>query len=417
MTKVIHAIRSGHPGSLFSAFLYFDVSFMIWILLGPLAVYIADDFALSPAEKGFLVAVPILSGAILRLIMGALTDHIGPKKTGMIGLCLTLIPLVWGWKFAAGVHDLIAIGLLLGVAGASFAVSLPLASRWYPAEHQGLAMGIAGAGNSGTVITALVAPRLAEHLGWRAVFGIGMIPVILTLAVFWLMAKDSPNQPRPKSWLDYLKVLRQRDSWWFNFFYCISFGGFVGLTSYLVIFFHDAYGLNRMTAGNLTALCVFSGSFFRPVGGYLADRFEGVRVLSFLFPATGLAMLGVGLNPPVAGAVALLFFGMMTLGMANGCIFQIVPRRFREEIGVITGVVGAFGGLGGFFLPTMLGFLKQLTGSAHAGFAVYGILPLAACALLQSVYRFSWKKSWMARPAPVAPDFGGRVRMEVVFGG
>lgn len=424
MTALMQSIRSGHPGSLFSAFLYFDVSFMVWVLLGPLAVYIAQDLDLSATQKGFMVALPLLSGAVLRIPMGILTDRIGPKRAGVVGMVLTLVPLLWGWQFATDMADVLAIGLVLGVAGASFSVSLPLASRWYPPEHQGIAMGIAGAGNSGTVIAALLAPRLAETWGWQGVLGFASIPILVALAVFLLLAKDSPHQPEPKPLASYFHVLKERDIWSLSYLYSVTFGGFVGLASFLVIFFVDQYGLARVTAGTLTAACVFAGSFFRPVGGYLADRYGGVNILSLLYGITLLCLVGVGSLPPLYVTTGLLFSGMMCLGMGNGSVFQLVPLRYRRDIGAVTGIVGASGAIGGFLLPMMLGVLKDVTGSYGPGFMVFGVASLTALVALQVVYRRVWQYSWLAPsytqktrlPAPLRPA-GGRVHMEVVFGG
>ncbi len=424
MTEVIKAIRSGHPGSLFSAFLYFDTSFMVWVLLGPLAVYISQDLALSATQKGIVVAIPLLSGALLRIPMGILTDRIGPKKTGIMGMILTLVPLLWGWQFAKDLPDILAVGLFLGIAGASFAVALPLASRWYPPEHQGIAMGIAGAGNSGTVVAALLAPRLAEWVGWENVLGIAGIPILLTLLAFSILAKDSPQKPQPRPCMDYLRILKERDIWCFNAFYSITFGGFVGMASFLIILFVDQYHLPRVTAGTFTAVCVFAGSFLRPVGGYLGDRFGGVQVLSILYGLIALCMLGVSSLPPLTVVIPLFFLGMMCFGMGNGSIFQLVPLRYRSEIGVVTGIVGAAGGIGGFFLPVLLGSIKDLTGSYGGGFLVFGLAACAGLFLLRSVYHRSWQRSWLAsysKGEAVTPvqlqTEGGRVRMEVVFGG
>lgn len=378
-------MKSGHPPTLFSAFLYFDISFMVWVLMGVLGVYIAKDFGLSASQKGLMAAIPILGGSLVRIPLGLLVDHIGPKKTGILGQALVLLPLLGTWLLTTNFNSVLALGLLLGVAGGSFAVALPLASRWYPPQHQGMAMGIAGAGNSGTVLASLFAPRLAEIVGWKNVFGLALIPTLLTLAAFTVLAKESPSQPKPKRLADYFTVLKEADSFWFCFFYSITFGGFVGLASFLGIFFHDQYGLTKVMAGNFTALCVFAGSFSRPVGGYLADRFGGVRMLSFLFGSVGLLMLGVGFLPPLAMATLLIFLGMMSLGMGNGAVFQLVPQRFPKEIGVITGVVGAAGGAGGFFLPTFLGFFKDFAGSYGVGFVIFGVSSLAALGALRFV--------------------------------
>jgi NNP family nitrate/nitrite transporter-like MFS transporter len=385
--------RAGHWPTLFSAFLYFDVSFMVWVLLGALGVFIAQDFGLSASQKGFLVALPLLAGACLRLPMGIVADRFGPKRVGVIGLLLTTLPLLLGWLGAASLIEVYVIGMLLGVAGASFAVALPLASRWYPPEYQGLVMGIAGAGNSGTVIAALAAPRLADYFGWHNVFGLALIPVLCVLLVYLLLAKDSPTRPAPQQLGSYLAVLKERDLWWFNLFYMITFGGFVGLASFLAIFLHDEYGLSRIAAGNLTALCVCAGSFVRPLGGHLADRLGGMYLLMLLFWVIGLFMFVISQLPALPVAALFLCASMALLGMGNGAVFQLVPQRFRHEIGVATGLVGATGGLGGFLLPSLLGVCKDLFGSYSAGFLVFGLAALAALLSLLTIQHV-WRDSW-----------------------
>ncbi len=378
-------LKSGHPPTLFSAFLYFDVSFMVWVLMGVLGVYIAKDFGLSASQKGLMAAIPILGGSLVRIPLGLLVDHIGPKKTGILGQLMVTLPLFGVWLFASTFNSVLAFGLLLGIAGGSFAVALPLASRWYPAKHQGMAMGIAGAGNSGTVLASLFAPRLAEYFGWQNVFGFALIPVILTLIAFSLLAKESPSQPKPKKLTDYFTVLKEADTFWFCFFYSITFGGFVGLASFLGIFFHDQYGLSKVMAGNFTALCVFAGSFSRPIGGYFADRFGGVRMLSFLFALLTILMFAIGFLPPLISATVLIFLTMTCLGMGNGSVFQLVPQRFTKEIGIMTGIVGAAGGAGGFFLPTFLGFFKDIAGSYGIGFFIFGLASLSALVIIRIV--------------------------------
>ena len=256
-------------------------------------------------------------------------------------------------------------------------------------------MGIAGAGNSGTVLAALLAPRLAERVGWHGVFGLALIPVVATLLLYGLLAKESPSQPAPKPLRDYLGLCRERDAWWFCLFYSFTFGGFVGLASFLVIFFHDQYGLAKVMAGNFTALCVFAGSFLRPVGGYLADRFGGTRMLAALFAAASVGLIAISTLPPLWLVTTLLFVVMAILGMGNGSVFQLVPQRFRQEIGVATGVVGAAGGLGGFLLPSLLGMLKDLTGSYGAWFLCFGLAGLGCFGLLRLV-QHGWHVSWLA---------------------
>ena len=359
---------------------------MIWVLIGPLAPGIAaelwprdsgvgleEHLRQIAAWKGILVSIPLLGGSILRLVLGLMTDHFGSRLTGLIGMGLTALPLMLGWLWAETFAELILVGTMLGVAGASFAAALPLASRWYPPQYQGLALGIAGAGNSGVALATFFAPDLAVSLGWRSVFGLALIPLAATFVAFLLLAKDSPSQPAPQRLAAYGTVLGRGDAWWFCFFYGITFGGFVGLASFLTTFFKDQYFATDVVAARVSLLvtaCVIAGSFLRPVGGYLADRFGGGRVLVQLYAGVALVLMGVATLPPAFAAAALLAIGMGLLGMGNGAVFQLVPRRFPKEIGVLTGLVGAAGGLGGFFLPNVLGFLKGWTGSYGIGFAV-----------------------------------------------
>jgi NNP family nitrate/nitrite transporter-like MFS transporter len=385
--------KSGHAPSLFASFLYFDVSFMIWVLLGALGVYITKDFGLSPAEKGLIVAIPILGGSFFRLILGILTDRIGPRKTAIGGMLVTMIPLIWGWLFGESLAELYMIGILLGVAGASFAAALPMASRWYPPHLQGVAMGIAGAGNSGTLFATLFGPRLAESMGWHNVMGLALIPLAIVFVIYIIIAKDAPSQPAPRPIIEYFNVFKMKDTWYFCLLYSVTFGGFIGFTSFLSIYFVDEYGLTRVSAGDFVTLCVIAGSFFRPVGGFIADKIGGVKLLMFLFVGVAISMLGVSVLSSFTTVTILLFLGMLFLGMGNGAVFQLVPQRFPEEIGFITGIVGAAGGVGGFFVPNILGTLKQMTGTYDAGFAVFSGVGVIALTILISA-QFSWRKTW-----------------------
>jgi MFS transporter, NNP family, nitrate/nitrite transporter len=388
-------LKAGHTPTLFCAFLYFDISFMVWVMLGALANSIVPEFDLNEQQRGFMLALPLLGGSLLRLVLGTLTDHMGARATGILGLCLTTIPLLIGWLWADSFGTLLLVGLMLGVAGASFAAALPLASRWYPPQYQGLAMGIAGAGNSGTAMATLFGPMLAESLGWRAVFGLSLIPILCTLLVFTLFAKDSPNQPAPKRLGDYTAILRQPDAWWFCVFYSVTFGGFVGLAVFLNSFFFKQYDLPKVQAGYFATACVIAGSMLRPVGGYFADRLGGIRMLTFLYIGAGAMMLGLATLPSLALGTVLMFLGMGMLGMGNGAVFQLVPQRFPKEIGVITGIVGAAGGVGGFFLPNLLGGLKQLTDSFAGGFLIFALVGCFGCAAALVYVSRSWQGSFV----------------------
>jgi NNP family nitrate/nitrite transporter-like MFS transporter len=394
--------RAGHWPTLLCAFLYFDVSFMVWVLLGALGNTLADEFHLTDAQKGLMVAVPLLGGAMIRLLLGVMTDRIGAKRTGLIGLTITTVPLLLGWLWVGRFEQLLFVGLLLGFAGASFAAALPLAGRWYPPKYQGLAMGIAGAGNSGTALATFFGPRLAEVWGWHAVFALALVPVSITWILLALFARESPSRPAPRPLVDYLHVFRQRDVWWFCLFYSVTFGGFVGLASFLSIFFRDQYGLSRVSAGNFATLCVVAGSFLRPLGGHLADRLGGIQLLTALYVGVGATLIGIASLPPLAVGTLLLFVTMGLLGMGNGAVFQLVPQRFAREIGVVTGIVGAAGGIGGFFLPNLLGGIRQLSGSFAGGFVTFALVGIASAGVLKIVAR-GWEGTFVCKGG-LAPD-------------
>jgi NNP family nitrate/nitrite transporter-like MFS transporter len=389
--------KAGHRPTLIAAFLYFDVAFMVWVLLGPLAPLISKDLGLSPAQKGFMVAVPTLAGAVIRLLNGLLVDRIGPKLTGTISQIVVIGGLSTAWLMGVDSYaGTIALGCVLGFAGASFAVALPLASRWYPPEHQGTALGIAGMGNSGTVFAALFAPTLAKIFGWNAVLGLAVIPLTIVFIAYQIMAKDAPNAPAPKPITAYLEPLKTADAWWFMLFYSVTFGGFVGLAASLSIYFTDQFELTPVVAGYCTAACVFAGSLFRPLGGAIADRMGGIKTLSIVYMIAAAALVGVSAGPStVIAALGLFVVAMLALGAGNGAIFQLVPQRFRAEIGVMTGLVGFAGGIGGFYLSSSLGLSKQVTGTYQSGFLIFAALAIIALAGLTSVKR-RWRTTWGA---------------------
>ncbi|PPD56685.1 MAG: MFS transporter [Methylotenera sp.] len=387
--------KAGHTPTLLSSFLYFDLSFMVWVLLGPLAVQIATDLNLTPAQKGLMVATPVLAGALLRIVMGVLVDQIKPKNAGTIGQIIVIASLLIAWLHGLQTfqHTLM-LGIGLGFAGAAFAVALPLASRWYPPEHQGTALGIAGAGNSGTVFAALFAPSLAVAYGWNNVFGLALIPLGIAFAIYLIFAKDSPETPAAKSLSQYMAILKDKDAWWFMFFYSVTFGGFVGLASSLTIYFNDLYSLGPVVAGYCTAACVFAGSLVRPVGGMIADRIGGIRTLLTMYGIATLLLIIMSFGQPTYQlALAIIIPVMAVLGMGNGAVFQLVPQRFRKEIGVMTGLVGMAGGVGGFYLAASLGYIKQTTGNYQIGILIFAGLALLAMIGLSGV-KTRWRTTW-----------------------
>ena len=384
--------RAGHTPSLVASLLHFDVSFMVWVLLGALGAYVGADLDLTSAQKGLMVAVPPLGGCLFRLVIGSVVERIGIKRTGLASMALTIVPLLWGWLGGGTYAQVLGIGMLLGVAGASFAVALPLASRWYPPEFQGLALGIAGAGNSGTIIAILLAPRIAQHVGWHGVFGLAMIPVALTWLAFALLAKEPPPRTagRPSGCL---AMLQEPDARWLCLFYLVTFGGFVGLSGYLSIFFVDQFGMTKLSASGYAALCAGAGSLLRPLGGAFADRLGGTRVLTGALMAVAVLAAGLAALPGLALTVTLLVITMGTLGMGNGAVFQVVPQRFPSAVGPMTGLVGAAGGLGGFLLPFALGSLQGSTGTFASGFLVFSAAAVVASLAVGRRQRV-WQQGW-----------------------
>jgi len=386
--------RSGHTPSLLAALVHFTASCMVWTILGALGIYISQSLHLDPGTMGVVVGTPLVAAAFTRIVMGVLADRFGPKRVGTVSMVLAVTPLMWGWLGAHDLAELLGLGLLLGIAGGSFAVSVPLASRWFEAKDQGVAMGIVGAGNAGTVACTLGAPRLAQHVGWHAALGIASIPVLLAWVVFMVLAKEPPRPERPLTVTVFRAVLRERDTWRLCFFYLVTFGCFVGFTSFLPILLHGQYGLSKLQAATATAAGVGLGSFLRPIGGWAADRVGGTRVLACVYAVAGVILLLIAEAPPLRVVLVAFPLTMAALGVGNGATFQLVGLRFREQIGVVSGLVGAAGGLGGFLLPTLLGALHNRQGYG-LGLGLVAAASIGALAVIVFV-RGRWNRGWAA---------------------
>ncbi len=408
----------GHWPTLLAAFLYFDFSFMVWTMLGPLSTEISESLALngftmSPDQKATLLAIPILSGALLRIVLGFFVDKFGPKKTALTAQGIVIASLFFAYMQGESITygQLLFVAFGLGFAGASFAVALPQAGQWYPPKLQGVVLGIAGAGNIGVVLDFLFAPKIAELWGWQAVFLVGGVLSTLIWVTYLFMAKDAPAsvyKPNPKKISDYMKLLRDKDTWWFNLFYAVSFGGFVGFANYMKVYLMNTYqadmsalGLEyigeenvKVVAGYFGALCIFAGAVLRPVGGGIADKMGGVKSLYIFFGAVVvLAAVNALVTLPFAAAILVLFLIMASLGMANGAVFQLVPQRFGRDIGIMTGIIGAAGGLGGTALVKTLGWSKGAFDGYSAGFLIFAGVVLVAIAGI-SLVKTRWRTTW-----------------------
>jgi len=396
MMNIAQLKKSGHWPTLLTSFLYFDVSFMVWTLLGALGAMIAPALGLSAQEKFLMVSTPILSGAFLRIVLSLLVDRIGTKNTGIMAQLIVMAGLFVAWQ--AGISTLgqaLALGVVLGVAGASFAVALPQSGRWYPPQMQGVVLGLAGAGNIGVVIDHLAAPRIAHAWGWQSVFGVALIPLALAFVLYVIFSKEPPGEFKRKKFSDYLHLLRERDAHWFCFFYTISFGGFVGLATAFAIYFRDEFGLAPVQAGEFAAFCTLVGAVGRPAGGALADRLGGIRALGVFYSVAGAAMVVAALSHNLWACGAAFFVASGAFGMCNGSVFQLLPQRFAKDISVMTGLVGCGGGIGGFVLGMLFGSSKEHTGSYLAGILFFAGLCAVALVGLKLV-KTRWRTTWGA---------------------
>ncbi len=419
MAKGFSALKNeGHLPTLFMAFVYFDMSFMVWTMLGPLSTEIAEalaknGFIITPSQKATLLSLPILSGAILRILLGFLVDKIGPKRTALIAQAIVIgaLSLAFFQGDQITYNQLLLVALGLGFAGASFAVALPQAGQWYPPSLQGVVMGIAGAGNIGVVLDFLLAPKIAEYWGWNAVFGVGAALASIVWVAYLFLAKDAPEsiyKKNPKKIKDYLKLLSDKDTWWFNLFYAVSFGGFVGFAGYMKVYLMNTYQVDmaevgkmllneenvKVIAGYFGALTIFAGAVLRPVGGAIADKMGGVKSLYIFYGAVvALALILAFAKLPFWTAIVVLFLIMANLGMANGAVFQLVPQRFGKDIGIMTGIIGCAGGLGGTALIKTLGWSKEAFNGYSVGFMIFAAVVVVAIIGI-SLVKTRWRTTW-----------------------
>lgn len=450
MQQVIASLRSGNWKALLACFLYFDTGFTVWVMFGPLAPFISKQLFLSPSQAAFLVAVPVLVAAIVRVTLGNSFQSVDGRRLALLGIvlsgipaCVLLLPIVPTYTL------LLVLGAFLGVGGASFAIALPMAGSSYPPRVQGLVLGLAAAGNIGAVVDGFVFPGLAEHFGWQRAVG-AVLPLLAIAAVAVILwAEDSSKKsgdgrrallgfavslvgvialalmvsagffgggktgelllpvlgslvalavlPRK-----YLAVLAERDTWVVMLIYSITFGGFVGMSSYVSLLLTTQYELSKVDAGLVMAALSFTGAMVRPIGGWIADRVSGVKALLVLLAAISLCNFGFAvLMPPLAGGVALLVALYLGFGLGNGATFQLVPHRWNGKTGLMTGIIGAAGGIGGFYLPVIMGMAKEGTGSYQLGFVTFGALAALALLLVGALHQ-----QWLAWSTPDDTDAG-----------
>ncbi len=394
-------MRSGHVPTLLASFLYFDFTFAIWVLNGAMAPFISETFSLSPAQKGFMISVPILAGALMRFPLGVLSQYIGRKNAAMTEMALIVLALLFGYFFVDTHDKVLAMGVLLGIAGGSFGIALSLGSGWFPPKYKGLAMGIAGAGNSGTVLAVLFAPPLATKFGWQAVYGLAAGTMILPMIVMAIAAKEPPDREH-QSFREHIACLFEKDGWAFSLIYVITFGGFIGLANFLPTYFYDQFKVTKIEAGQLTMLATLMGSATRVLGGYVSDRWGGVNTLTGVLALVIVTLVICGsMGQHLAGTTLLFMLCFAALGAGNGALFQLVPLRWPLATAVAGSMIGELGALGGGFIPNAMGLSKQHYGTYFYGFLAFAVLGVAVL-LMMRVMQLRWTRTWAEK--------GGRAR-------
>ncbi|MDH0866389.1 MFS transporter [Mitsuaria sp. GD03876] len=400
-------LRSGHAPTLGAAFLYFAFSCCIWVLNGALAPFISEAYQLTAAQKGLMLSIPIMAGALMRFPLGVLSQYIGRKNATLVEMALIAVAMGYGYVMVDSYGDLLAMGVLLGIAGASFGVAMSLGSGWYPPKYKGLAMGLVGAGNVGTAVSVLVAPPLAQWLGWQSVYAIAAGAIALPMAVMVVFAKEPPDVDTHAGLRAHVACLFEKDGWAFSLIYAVTFGGFIGLTTFLPTYYHDQFGVSKVAAGQLTMLAAFMGAAVRVAGGALSDRWGGVHALTVVLAVVTVTLLLIGpANGSLVLTTVLLVACFAALGAGNGALFQLVPLRWPAATAVAGSMIGEIGALGGGAVPNLMGWSKQWAGTYAWGFAAFAVFSLAMLGLLR-VMQARWTRTWVGaggRAHPVAAE-------------
>jgi len=364
--------------------LSFGICFAAWGLISAFAVRFRQRFDLSSTETALLVAVPVLLGSLARLPMGILADRFGGRKVFSILMMAVSVP-VFLVPRADTYAALLITAFFLGLAGSSFSVGVSYVSRWSPPAKQGGVLGVYGMGNIGQSAAVFLGPLLAAAVGWESVFT-GLAGALLIWGgVFWMLARDAPAKGAPKGIAAMFALLmRERLAWVLSAFYFLTFGGFVAFAIYLPTLLKDDFGLTPADAGFRAAGFVVLATVLRPLGGALADRIGGARVLNAVFLGVipfAMLLAWKSMIPFTVGALGCAAL----LGLGNGAVFKLVPQFFPNETGAVTGLVGAMGGLGGFFPPLLLGFFRDQTGAVWPGFALLAATSFGLFALNRRV--------------------------------
>ena len=366
--------RSGNPLQLALGTGAFAVCFAVFGSVSAMMPLLRRRLDLNALEVSIALAIPVLLGSLGRIPLGILTDRVGGRKVFLAVMACSIVPAILiGW--VSEYWQLLVCGFFVGIALASFSVGVGFVSGWYPPERQGMALGIYGAGNVGQSLAAFGAPILAAAFGFAWGFWGFALLTALWLVVYFLLACNAQRSAPPKPINAYLEPLRAPMAWVLSLYYFLTFGGFVAMAIYLPTFLTDMFALTPADAGLRTAGFVLLATIMRPIGGWLGDSVGGQRILMWVFPCT--AVMALFMACPLMSTFTIGALGMATaIGLGNGAVFKLVPLHFPQAVGSITGLVGAAGGLGGFFPPLALGVIQQTTGSFLGGFLLLAIFSL-----------------------------------------
>lgn len=358
----------------------FALCFAVFGTMSAMMPIISKQMHLTSVEKSIAVALPVLLGSLGRIPLGMLTDRFGGRIVFSAVMFFSIIA-AFLMGTVADYSQLLIYGFFIGIALASFSVGVGFVSGWYSAERQGFALGVYGAGNIGQSLAAFGSPFIAAAAGLRWGFWVFGILLTVWLVVFALLARNAPRRGAVKSFSEIISPLRDGRSWVLSLYYFLTFGGFVAMGVYLPIFLTDMFKLTPQDAGLRTAGFVVLATVMRPIGGTLADKVGGRAILKWVFPAT--AAMAVLLAFPTMATFTVGALGMAAaIGLGNGAVFKLVPEYFPLSVGSVTGLVGAAGGLGGFFPPLLLGVVKERTGNFAIGFILLGVFALCCLAVV-----------------------------------
>jgi NNP family nitrate/nitrite transporter-like MFS transporter len=373
-------VSNGNALQLTLGTLAFAVCFAAFGSLSAMMPTVRKALHLTDDQVWLAIAVPVLLGSLGRIPLGIFTDRIGGRIMFALTLASSAIAVVL-LGFAQNFTTLIVCGFCVGIALASFSVGVGFVSPWYPSQKQGAALGIYGVGNIGQAAAAFGSPVIAGWLGYQWGFWAWGVAAAILLVAFLMFAENAPQKGPAKTWGDFLRPLGNAQSWVLSLYYFLTFGGFVAMALSLPIFLTEVFKLTKVDAGLRTAGFIVLATLMRPLGGWLADRVGGARILAFVFPAT--AAFAVFLACPIMATFTIGALGMAAMiGLGNGAVFKLVPQHFPKAVGSVTGLVGAAGGLGGFFPPLVLGAIHKSSGSYTWGFVLLSAFSLLCLAVL-----------------------------------